>query len=78
MNKHSPQIVPSLAANRMRLYRERRRLGLRSIMIELRETEIDVLVRKGLLNQGRRDDPKAIVKALHTHLADIIRIRMIR
>jgi hypothetical protein len=35
---------------------------------ELRETEIDVLVRKGLLNRGRRDDPNAIVKALHAHL----------
>jgi hypothetical protein len=68
MNEHSPQIVPSLAANRMRRSRERRRLGLRSIMIELRETEIDVLVRKGLLNRESRDDPNAIVKALHAHL----------
>jgi hypothetical protein len=51
MNEHSPQIVPSLAANRMRQYRERRRNGLRSLMILLRETEIEVLVRKGLLNQ---------------------------
>ena len=68
MNEDSPHIVHSLAANRMRRHRERRRLGLRSIMIELRETEIDVLVRKGLLNQGRRDDPKAVVNALHTYL----------
>jgi hypothetical protein len=68
MNEHSPQIGHSPAADRMRRYRERRRDGLRCIMIQLRETEIDVLVRKGLLNQGRRDDPKAIVKALHTHL----------
>jgi hypothetical protein len=67
MNEHSPHIVHSPAADRMRLYRERR-LGLRSIMIELRETEIDVLVRKGLLNQGRRDDPRAIVQALHAYL----------
>jgi hypothetical protein len=52
----------------MRLHRERRRIGLRCIMIELRETEIDVLVRKGLLNRGSRDDPNAIVKALHAHL----------
>jgi hypothetical protein len=68
MNEHSPQIGHSLAADRMRLHRERQRIGLRCIMIQLRETEIDVLVRKGLLNRGRRDDRSAIVKALHTHL----------
>jgi hypothetical protein len=68
MNEHSPHIVHSPAAHRMRRHRERRRLGLRSIMIELRETEIDVLVRKGLLNQGRRDDANAIVGALHAYL----------
>ena len=72
MNEDSPQIGRSPAADRMRLHRERRRLGLRSIMIELRETEIDVLVRKGLLNQGRREDPKAIVKALHVHLDETL------
>ena len=68
MNEHSPQIAHSLTAHRMRRHRERRRLGLRSIMIELRETEIDVLVRKGLLDLGRRDDPRAIIEALHAHL----------
>ena len=68
MNEHSPQTAHSLVAHRMRRHRERRRLGLRSIMIELRETEIDALVRKGLLNQERRDDPRAIVQALHVYL----------
>ena len=47
----------SLAAARMRLYRERRRQGLRCLMIELRETEIDVLIGKGLLNSETRHDP---------------------
>jgi hypothetical protein len=68
MNEHSSHIVHSPAADRMRLYRERRRKGLRCIMIQLRETEIDVLVRKGLLDRGRRDDPRAIVQALHVYL----------
>jgi hypothetical protein len=68
MNEHSPHIVHSPAADRMRRHRERRRIGLRCIMVLLRETEIDVLVRKGLLNQGRRDDPRAIVQALHVYL----------
>ena len=39
----------SPAASRMRLHRQRRRLGLRCIVIELRETEVDELVRRGLL-----------------------------
>jgi hypothetical protein len=68
MNEHSPPIVHSLAADRMQLHRERRRIGLRCIMVLLRETEIDVLVRKGLLDRGRRDDPRAIVGALHVYL----------
>jgi hypothetical protein len=68
MNEHSLHIVPCPATDRMRRHRERRRDGLRCIMIQLRATEIDVLVRKGLLNQGRRDDPRAIVQALHVYL----------
>ena len=68
MNEHSLHIVPSPAAHRMRRSRERRRNGLRCLMIQLRETEIDVLVRKGLLDRGRQDDPNALVEALHAHL----------
>jgi hypothetical protein len=67
MNEHSPKIGHSLAANRMRRHRERRRKGLRCLTVELRETEIDVLVRKGLLNRGRRNAPNAVVEALHAH-----------
>jgi len=43
----------SPAAERMRLYRERRRRGLRCLVIELRETEVDALIRGGLLEQKR-------------------------
>jgi hypothetical protein len=68
MNEHSPHIVPSPATDRMRRHRERRAIGLRCIMIQLRETEIDVLVRKALLDRARRDDPNALVEALHAHL----------
>ena len=42
-------VAPSAAAERMRRHRQRRRDGLRCFMIELRETEIDALIRKGLL-----------------------------
>ena len=39
--------TPSLAAARMRRHRQSRRDGLRCLMIELRETEIETLIRKG-------------------------------
>jgi hypothetical protein len=52
----------------MRLHRERRRHGLRCLMIELRETEIDVLIGKGLLNSEMRHDPRVVREALHGHL----------
>jgi hypothetical protein len=58
----------SAAAERMRLHRERRRRGLRCLMVELRETEIDALIRKGLLKSETRNDPSAIVEALYAHL----------
>ena len=39
----------SPAVERMRLHRQRRRLGLRCLVVELRETEIDELIRRRLL-----------------------------
>ena len=58
----------SPAANRMHLHRLRRRSGLRCVTVELRGTEIDALVRKGLLTSDTRNDPRAIVEALYAHL----------
>jgi hypothetical protein len=58
----------SAAAERMRLHRERRRLGLRCLTIELRETEIDALMREGLLKSETRNDPSAVSDALHAFL----------
>ena len=58
----------SAAAQRMRLHRERRRLGLRCLSIQLRETEVEALVHKGLLNAEMRNDPIAVSKALYTFL----------
>jgi hypothetical protein len=53
----------------MRLYRERRPHGLlRCLMIELRETEIDVLIGKGLLNSEMRHDSRIVREALYAHL----------
>jgi hypothetical protein len=61
-------ITPSAAAKRMRNHRERRRLGLRSVTVELRETEIDVLIQKGLLKPDARNGTYDVRDALHAYL----------
>ncbi len=58
----------SPAAERMRQHRERRRLGLRCFTIQLRETEIDELARRGFLNADARNDQHAIRQALYQFL----------
>jgi hypothetical protein len=58
----------SAAAERMRAHRERRRLGLRSVVIQIREREIDVLIRRGLLKADARNNVRAIGDAIHAHL----------
>jgi hypothetical protein len=58
---------PSAAAERMRRHRERRRDGLRCVVVELRETEIDELVRRKLLEADARNDLYAVRDALHAH-----------
>lgn len=58
----------SPAAERMRRHRQRRRDCLRCLIIELRETEIDVLIRKGLLSAENRQDYASIQSALYQFL----------
>ena len=60
--------TPSLAAERMRRHRQRRRNGLRCLTIELRATEIETLIRKGLLRWEMRNDRSAIINALYDFL----------
>jgi hypothetical protein len=59
--------IASAAAGRMRRHRERRRDGLRCLTIELRETEIEALIRKGFLRVEMRNDANAIIEALYAH-----------
>jgi hypothetical protein len=61
-------ITLSADAKRMRDHRERRRRGHRCVTIELRETEIDWLIRRGLLNTEMRNDLVAVRDALHEFL----------
>ena len=57
----------SPAAARMRRHRELRRDGLRCLTVQLRQTEIDVLIYRGLLKFETRNDKNAIIRALHSH-----------
>jgi hypothetical protein len=63
----SPNRTRSAAAERMRAHRDRRRAGLRCVVVQLRETEIEVLIRKGLLKADARNDLYAVRNALHEH-----------
>lgn len=63
-----PPRSPSKAALRMRRYRERRRDGLRCMTIELRETEVDALIRKRLLSENARNDCRAVLSAFYNFL----------
>jgi hypothetical protein len=62
----------SPAAERMRRHRQRRRDGMRCLIVELRETEIEVLVRRGYLNKETRNNERAIIEALYAHLENTL------
>ena len=71
MTTIAPPIEPaarSPAAERMRRHRQRRQDGLRCLIIELRETEIDELVRRKLLKPETRNDLDAVKDAVYAHL----------
>jgi hypothetical protein len=57
----------SSAAERMRAHRERKKSGMRCAMIELRETEIDALIRKGFLKSDARNDKTQITDAIYAY-----------
>jgi hypothetical protein len=58
----------SSATERMRRHRERRRDGLRCLTIELRETEVQTLISRGILESGKRKDLDAIRSAPYEFL----------
>jgi hypothetical protein len=60
--------APLTGSERMRRHRQRRRDGMRCLTIELRETEIEMLVRQGLLPTEMRNDPQAVSRALYRFL----------
>jgi hypothetical protein len=68
LNLPAAERAPYSAVERVRAYRQRRRDGLRCLMIEIRETEIAALIRHGMLKADERHDPDAIRDAVHAHL----------
>jgi hypothetical protein len=68
-----PRASPSTAraltgAERMRRHRERQRKGLRFLGIELREREIEALIRRGRIHPDHRANSAAVRKALYGFL----------
>jgi hypothetical protein len=59
--------APSISstAKRMRRHRERRRQGLRCLTVQLRNTEIEALIYRGLLMPETRHSKNAVINALH-------------
>jgi hypothetical protein len=57
----------------MRRHRDRRQKGLRCVRIVLRETEIDVLIRRGRLAGDSRGDLAAVRTVLYGFLDDYLR-----
>ena len=58
----------SSVAHRMRLYRARKLAGLRCLTLEVRETEIAALVRRGLLRADSQNDDNAVRDAFYSLL----------
>jgi hypothetical protein len=58
----------SAAALRMRRHRERLKNSLRCLTIELRETEVTALIRKGFLKDDARNDLGAVKSAFYGFL----------
>ena len=61
-------LPPSCAAARMRHYRRRKRNGLVALNLELRLTEIQALIEKGLLKAEARHNAEDILLALYRFL----------
>ena len=57
----------------MRLHRERRRDGMRCLTVEIHDSEVEALLRLGLLAGEARHDANAIADAFYAHLERTLR-----
>ena len=55
----------SSVAERMRRHRQRRRDGLKCYIVQVRLSELDELIRRGLLQPDCRDNPHDVIDAIH-------------
>jgi hypothetical protein len=62
------KIARTRAAERMRRYRQRRRDGVRSYRLEIRDSEIEALVRRGLLLAAQKTNRTAVTQAMYAFL----------
>jgi hypothetical protein len=60
MSNILPSRSSSPAAQRMRNYRKRRRYGMQFVRVPLHVTDIDDLIRMGLLKEEERHDAEAL------------------
>ena len=65
--------IRSAAAERMRRHRERRQMGLRCVTLQVRDGEIEELIRRGLLRADMRNEVYEIREALYAHLDRTLR-----
>ena len=68
----SAKAGPRSVAERMRVYRRRRRRGLRCVEVQVGRAELDGLVAKGYLPSDKREDRHAIELAIDTLLFDCL------
>ena len=63
----SESVASSPAAERMRRHRQRKRDRLIFMTIELRKSEVDGLIKRGLLGPETRNDVSAIRNGLYSY-----------
>jgi hypothetical protein len=67
-----PALSCAPAAVRMRLYRKRRRRGMRLVRTQLDVTDIEALIHKGYLDRASRDDRDALEFAVNSFVDDAL------
>jgi hypothetical protein len=67
--------VPTPISERMRLYRQRRRQGVRLIRVPLRVSNIEDFVQFGLLKEDERADEQALRSAILVLLREALEAR---
>ena len=70
MNANS--LPPLSSAERMKLYRRRKKDSMMCLLIELRPIEIEILVRRGFLAAEKRNDRSAVINGLYAFLDEML------